>query len=173
MADDGSTSRQESTDDEPGVHRLRDIVVEEVSLVDRAANKRRFLLVKRSSQMADDRKPKGSGTSREGRAGATPATGGKKPRTDPDQEVDKARPRVMEAATDDEEDDEEETEKARRSTEPDNEEDEETEKARGSETDDQDDDDVDADKAEGEDDEQDEDKSRRQDSSSLTPMVAT
>lgn len=32
---------------EDGVHRLSDIIVEEVSLVDRAANKRRFLLVKR------------------------------------------------------------------------------------------------------------------------------
>jgi len=29
-----------------GVNRLLDIVVEEVSLVDRAANKRRFLIVK-------------------------------------------------------------------------------------------------------------------------------
>jgi hypothetical protein len=37
-----------------GVHRLRDIVVEEVSLVDRAANKRRFLVVKRSDDMADE-----------------------------------------------------------------------------------------------------------------------
>jgi hypothetical protein len=33
-----------SEDDADGVHRLRDIVVEEVSLVDRAANKRRFLV---------------------------------------------------------------------------------------------------------------------------------
>lgn len=35
------------------IHRLRDIVVEEVSLVDRAANKRRFLVVKRSDEMSD------------------------------------------------------------------------------------------------------------------------
>ncbi len=34
-----------------GVNRLLDIVVEEVSLVDRAANKHRFLIVKRSDQM--------------------------------------------------------------------------------------------------------------------------
>lgn len=34
------------------VDRLTDIVVEEVSLVDRAANKRRFLLLKRDSEMA-------------------------------------------------------------------------------------------------------------------------
>jgi hypothetical protein len=35
------------------VHRLRDILVEEVSLVDRAANKRRFLLVKREGDMSE------------------------------------------------------------------------------------------------------------------------
>jgi len=34
-----------------GVNRLLDIVVEEVSLVDRAANKHRFLIVKRSNEM--------------------------------------------------------------------------------------------------------------------------
>jgi hypothetical protein len=39
---------------EPGVHRLVDMVVEEVSLVDRAANKRRYLLVKRSEDMAGE-----------------------------------------------------------------------------------------------------------------------
>ena len=36
---------------EQGVNRLLDIVVEEVSLVDRAANKHRFLIVKRSNEM--------------------------------------------------------------------------------------------------------------------------
>lgn len=36
---------------EHGVNRLLDIVVEEVSLVDRAANKHRFLIVKRSDEM--------------------------------------------------------------------------------------------------------------------------
>lgn len=36
-----------------GVHRLANILVEEVSLVDRAANKRRFLLVKRDGQMSE------------------------------------------------------------------------------------------------------------------------
>lgn len=40
------------------VHRLKDIQVEEVSLVDRAANKRRFLLVKRDDM---DLKPNGRG----------------------------------------------------------------------------------------------------------------
>jgi hypothetical protein len=39
-------------EDEDGIHRLSDIVVEEVSLVDRAANKRRFLVVKRSAEKA-------------------------------------------------------------------------------------------------------------------------
>jgi hypothetical protein len=38
---------------EDDVHRLRDILVEEVSLVDRAANKRRFLLVKREDDMSE------------------------------------------------------------------------------------------------------------------------
>lgn len=39
---------------EDGVHRLVDMVVEEVSLVDRAANKHRFLIVKRDEAMDDD-----------------------------------------------------------------------------------------------------------------------
>jgi hypothetical protein len=52
---DEANAKAASQDDEAdGVHRLRDIVVEEVSLVDRAANKRRFLVVKRSEDMADD-----------------------------------------------------------------------------------------------------------------------
>ena len=42
-----------TADAKDDVHRLRDIVVEEVSLVDRAANKRRFLVVKRSGEMPD------------------------------------------------------------------------------------------------------------------------
>ena len=36
------------------VHRLLDMVVEEVSLVDRAANQHRFLIVKRSEPMDQD-----------------------------------------------------------------------------------------------------------------------
>jgi hypothetical protein len=160
MADEGSTERPAATDDDSGVHRLRDIVVEEVSLVDRAANKRRFLLVKRSSQMANDGKSKDA-TSQDSRTGATSGAGarGKKPRPNPDEEVGKARPRVMRAAGDDDEDDEDETEKARRSTQSEDEDDEEeTEKARRSESDDEEeDDDVDADKAADEDDEGDDD----------------
>jgi len=45
-------SRQPNDEeDEHDVHRLRDMVVEEVSLVDRAANKRKFLVVKRRTDM--------------------------------------------------------------------------------------------------------------------------
>lgn len=43
MTENNSTSRD--------IHRLLDIVVEEVSLVDRAANRHRFLIVKRSDSM--------------------------------------------------------------------------------------------------------------------------
>jgi hypothetical protein len=42
------------TDTPNAAHRLVDIVVEEVSLVDRAANQHRFLVVKRSDPMADN-----------------------------------------------------------------------------------------------------------------------
>ena len=42
-----------NTKDKP-THRLVDMVVEEVSLVDRAANKHRFLIVKRSDLMNPD-----------------------------------------------------------------------------------------------------------------------
>lgn len=144
MADDGSSTVR-TTDEESGVHRLRDIVVEEVSLVDRAANKRRFLVVKRSSQMANDGKPKGTGTD------------SKKPRLKPDEDVDKARPRVMRAASEDDEDDEEEeeTEKARRSTESEDDEDDDeasAEKARRSTASEDDDDETE--KAEDEDDDE-------------------
>jgi len=45
-------STQAKADD--GVNRLLDIVVEEVSLVDRAANKHRFLIVKRSEPMEEN-----------------------------------------------------------------------------------------------------------------------
>jgi hypothetical protein len=139
MAADGSTTKQASADGDSGVHRLRDIVVEEVSLVDRAANKRRFLVVKRSSQMAGDDKAEGRGTSQEGRAAAAAAQGGKKTKPKPGAGVDKAR-RVMRAASDDDDEDEdEETEKARRSAEEeDDEEEDETEKARRSPQDEED-----------------------------------
>jgi hypothetical protein len=44
-------------DTEDGVYRLVDMVVEEVSLVDRAANKHRFLVVKRNAPMKDKTDP--------------------------------------------------------------------------------------------------------------------
>lgn len=44
----------DNDDDEDG-HRLHDIRAEEVSIVDRAANRRRFLLLKRSDDMSDPR----------------------------------------------------------------------------------------------------------------------
>src|SRR5512143_490249 len=134
MANEATATRQASADGAPGVHRLRDILVEEVSLVDRAANKRRFLVVKRSSEMADNGKPNSRRKAGEDPTGEA-ACGGKKPKPRPDAEVDKARPRAMRAAS---EDDEDETEKARR-----------PQSARGEDDDDEDEDDeveVDADK---------------------------
>ncbi len=44
----------DAEDDGAKVHRLLDMVVEEVSLVDRAANKRRFLVIKRGAMPKDD-----------------------------------------------------------------------------------------------------------------------
>lgn len=49
----GDTADQSSRE---GLHRLEDIEVREVSLVDRPANKRSFLIVKRSGEMAEDTK---------------------------------------------------------------------------------------------------------------------
>jgi hypothetical protein len=49
-----ASERTPDAEDEDGsVHRLHDIQVEEISLVDRPANRRRFLLVKRSDDMQD------------------------------------------------------------------------------------------------------------------------
>lgn len=52
MADQDANKTARASEDGGDLHRLRDIVVEEVSLVDRAANKRRFLVVKRSDGMS-------------------------------------------------------------------------------------------------------------------------
>lgn len=49
-----------TADPNAGVHRLIDMVVEEVSLVDRAANKHRFLVVKRDEPMPDKTKKSGA-----------------------------------------------------------------------------------------------------------------
>ena len=58
------------------VYRLLDMVVEEVSLVDHAANRRRFLIVKRSDPMGDENVEKdaegGETTDPENDGGATP-----------------------------------------------------------------------------------------------------
>ncbi len=48
------TNRINKAEGADGVHRLIDMVVEEVSLVDRAANKHRFLIVKRDDAMDDN-----------------------------------------------------------------------------------------------------------------------
>jgi hypothetical protein len=69
-----STSTE--TRDDAGVHRLVDMVVEEVSLVDRAANKHRFLVVKRDAPMKDKTDPKTEDTTKP--EGETPP-GKKKP----------------------------------------------------------------------------------------------
>jgi hypothetical protein len=58
-----------------GVHRLVDMVVEEVSLVDRPANKQRFLIVKRDEQMAkakDDKAPPPKGKGPKDKPGTKP-----------------------------------------------------------------------------------------------------
>ena len=55
-----------------GVHRLVDMVVEEVSLVDRAANKHRFLIVKRDDAM-DDNTPAEKATTDGADASMTPS----------------------------------------------------------------------------------------------------
>jgi hypothetical protein len=53
---DGAAEPSSPSAPEDGVHRLLDMLVEEVSLVDRAANKRRFLIVKRDAEMATKKK---------------------------------------------------------------------------------------------------------------------
>lgn len=64
--------------DAGGVHRLKDIVVEEVSLVDRAANKKKFLVVKRQGDDMDLRS--------NGRGGFTPIKKG-----DDEEDTEKAK----------------------------------------------------------------------------------
>jgi len=157
MANEADTTTQESADEGAGVHRLRDILVEEVSLVDRAANKRRFLVVKRSGKMPEDGKrgrPRKAGR----RPGPAAGRGGAEKKPKPGEAVDKARRRAASRG------DDEETEKARRSRPPQqDEEDDETEKAQ--DDDDEEEDDVEAGKADDgkaedddeEDDEDDED----------------
>lgn len=116
-------------DEAEGVHRLRDIVVEEVSLVDRAANKRRFLVVKRSDDMADDE----SATA----ADEDVEKAKKKPAASDADEVDEAK---RKKPTD--KDELEDAEKAARSSEKDDDE-EDAEKAAASDDEDDEDDEED------------------------------
>ena len=104
---EASAKTANSEDEAAGVHRLRDIVVEEVSLVDRAANQRRFLVVKRSAEMADESnasaeaKPEARGTVEKAK---------KKPAGVPDEMVDEEKAKKP---VDDEETDPTDAEKAR------------------------------------------------------------
>lgn len=141
MANEAQVTKQGPGDEDDGTHRLRDIVVEEVSLVDRAANKRRFLVVKRSGDMADDDKHDDEKDEREA-AGGRRDKSKKKAKPKPDEEMEKARRRTAPA-----EDDEEETEKARRRAASEDD-DAKTEKARGDDEDEEDEkDDADVEKA--------------------------
>ena len=109
----------EAQRDEEDVHRLRDIVVEEVSLVDRPANKRRFLVAKRRNGMAtDEADPDGA----DGLKVTNVTKAARKPK---DEEAEKARRRAKPA-----EDDDEPAEKARGKSDDDKDEEEDTEKAR-------------------------------------------
>lgn len=113
---DEANAKAASKDDEAdGVHRLRDILVEEVSLVDRAANKRRFLVVKRSGDMAD-----------ESNADTDVEKAKKKPAAAASETEDEQK-RKKPANGDDEADD---AEKARKPPSDDEDDDEETEKAK-------------------------------------------
>jgi hypothetical protein len=131
-------------DDEDGIHRLRDIVVEEVSLVDRAANKRRFLVVKRSDDMADERKVDADEKRKGPGAEGVRVEKVKKPKDATDVATEKARRRA------DDDDAEDETKKARRKE-------EEAEKAR-SRTNEEDEDDTRKARDDGEDEDEDEEE---------------
>jgi hypothetical protein len=112
---EASTKTASQDDDAEGVHRLRDIVVDEVSLVDRAANQRRFLVVKRSPDMADESTASADGSGVE-KAKKKPAGA---------EAVDEEKARKKPA--DDEEKDASDTEKARGAAKDDDEEEEDAE----------------------------------------------
>jgi hypothetical protein len=127
MTSQSATSRKPTDEDGDETHRLRDIVVEEVSLVDRAANKRRFLVVKRSEDMPDEEEPETETMDDDDGATATVERvqkAKKKPKAEaePD-ETEKARRRPAAPADDEDAD----TEKARRGPEDEEEEAEEGE----------------------------------------------
>lgn len=114
---EASATKASKDDEADGVHRLRDIVVEEVSLVDRAANQRRFLVVKRSADMADE----------------NTATADTKP--DSPKAIEKAKKKPAQAATDEAAD----QEKAKKKPAEDGGDEADTEKARSAPADDVDD----------------------------------
>jgi len=155
MANEASTS--ESSGGESDVHRLRDILVEEVSLVDRAANKRRFLVVKRNGDASDDG-PRGRPRKADAGPGAAPARGRGKKKPGPDPKVDKARRSDARATSDKDED----MEKARRSKPPWEKDDDETTKA-DDEADDEDEDEDETTKADDEEEDDDEDVDKADD----------
>lgn len=104
-----ASAKAASKDDEKdGVYRLRDIVVEEVSLVDRAANQRRFLVVKRSADMADDN---AADTKPDSPKAIQKAK--KKPTVAHDEAVDQEKVKAKSKEETDDDEDETETEKAR------------------------------------------------------------
>jgi hypothetical protein len=118
-AADPPATAEESTPPAPsegGVHRLLDMLVEEVSLVDRAANKRRFLVVKRESEMAKKKteettpaKPGAAGAPAAGGAGKKPPPKTKKPPKKPVDETEKGKkPPAAKDPPEEEEDEEDE-----------------------------------------------------------------
>jgi len=105
---EASAKAASSGDEAEGVHRLRDIVVEEVSLVDRAANQRRFLVVKRSAEMADE--STASADTKPDKPSAIEKAKKKPPVAQGDEAVDEEKAKKP---TDDEADESEDAEKAR------------------------------------------------------------
>jgi len=169
MPNEATTPAQESAAGD--VHRLRDILVEEVSLVDRAANKRRFLVVKRSNEMSEETNR--SQRREAGDEAADPTAGGRaKKKPKPGQKADKARRGAAAAASDqddDDDEDDEEMEKADRRPPPwekdddDGEDDDETEKADEDDEDDDETEKADDDEEEDEDEDDDDDETEKED----------
>lgn len=110
--------------DDKGVHRLNNMIVEEVSLVDRAANQRKFLLVKSEGGEMSELRADGRGgftkvvrkaeDEETEKAKKPPFAGAAKPFGKPEKEEDDDAEKAKAKKADDGEDDEEETEKARK-----------------------------------------------------------
>jgi hypothetical protein len=118
-------ARDETGAVDAGVSRLRDILVEEVSLVDRAANKRRFLIVKRKKKMASGADDEGETETSNGR----PRKGRKAEGATTTEDAGKAR-RRREGDPDEEPEDTEKGRRPRRRNEEEGEETEDADKAR-------------------------------------------